>query len=188
MASAAERFKANVEYYMDFILGKTKEAYSLDIKYVNPSTVEMIKMALSGYDSKILIESFIQGSHERWISVANKDIDHFKAHAFDIFRPLKVENIDDHIKAFTKLLDSVRADGNRLFTPSDEDVQWKCFQTFVKISINYIHEGRGPKCINENGTRKPIYTKQFFNDVHYEKNGGELVRKLGMKPLSFPDN
>lgn len=163
--SPPERFKSNVIDLVDFckglILRLKKEKYNV----TEPQILEIGILVLNTYDDTNLIEDFINGSHIYWDQIYNKNEEFFIQHSKSIFKDLPAQSVQMFIDIF-----NLKTPYN---TPAikqdDRDVIWEFFETFVCISLNYIHEKRGPKLTEKEGQMVKTYTREYLSTIKLQK-------------------
>lgn len=173
--SHEERFKANVVGLGDLILEIVKEVNDKGHFVVEPAVVNLTVRVLERLPSKAIISTFINKSNTAadgnvfslekhcWSKIRSRDRSFFVENAGEIFNGLPVERID----AFSKMFSAVDENGKPIVPEEDEEEIWEYFESFVKISIKYIHENRKPVAIRT-GTEelRKYQDESFFADVN----------------------
>jgi len=157
-----ERFHQNVVGLSQLVYDLVSNAYSQGYKIIQPAMVEFASLILNSYDKKTLIETFIKHSHKHWDQIKRREESFFDKNCHDIFKGLPMNNVD----AFKKLFTLKNENGEHVIKQDDRDAIWDFFESLIKISINHIHQNRKPTIkTSNNGTKEPIYTQVYFNDI-----------------------
>lgn len=136
------RFKDNmidmIEFCRTMVVDLTKRKYSV----VNPKLIEIGGAYLKeNFDDISLIEGFIFRSVKHWDKIKDRDENFFIQHSNAIFG----EKIPiDIIKMFTNLFTMKDNTGKPVLHQDDRDIIWEYFESFVRISIKFVHEKRRP--------------------------------------------
>lgn len=162
------RFSATTTVMVDLIYYTVGSAQQKGFTAISPEFVKFVGLLISKYPHHDLIQGFIENSYgECWDKIKVRDISFFEKNAADIFKYLP----SDKVNMFRDLF--VGGYVNK----ETETKLWDLFTSMVKISINYIHETRGPKLVDG----KNIYRASFFDEVDI----GKYSTVFGMK-LMFP--
>lgn len=173
--SHEERFKANVVGLGDLILDIVTEVNDKEHFVVDPVVVNLAVRVLERISGKAIISTFINKSNTNadgkvfsmeehcWSKIRSRDRSFFVENAGEIFSGLPVERVD----AFSKMFSAVDENGKPVVPEEDEQEIWEYFESFVKISIKYIHENRKPVAIRTGTEELRKYENEsFFVDVN----------------------
>ena len=152
--SHEDRFKRNLSDLFRLLQKLTQ-----DNDKINTSSFAVIGAIINSFESTELISSFIEKSQEHWDLVHRRDVSFIENLCDDIFSDLSME---DH-KIFCNILHKITGD--------DIDMIWGYFDSFIKISIKYIHFIRNPKIKDigrRNGLEK-VYLNGFYPQVEVKK-------------------
>ena len=70
-----------------------------------------------------------------------------------------------HVDVVKALVHANDPDDNMIIDNDDRDMIWAYFESFVKICIKHLHNGRKPDTIKKNGKDVQIYRKKFFPEI-----------------------
>ena len=167
-APPEETFKTNLEDLTDLCFDLLTLCQSKGVSVVEPGMMKLAKGFLQSQQSTILIESYIRHSHIHWDSIKAHDERFFLENAGDIFKALPLSgSITDSFRLLFTLKDRA---GQDIVTDEYRDSIWECFECLTRLSINYIHKGRGPGLKLEDGEQKRKYSKKFFTEVDIIKH------------------
>src|SRR5581483_5396751 len=119
---------------------------------------------LSSLDQKLLIETFIENSYKYWGQIKDNNEAFFVDNCGNVFAKLPVGQGD--IDAFRVLFTKKDENGNYIIVPDDRTTIWDYFESFVKISIKYVHKIR--ECYlaqGEDGKMRPRYRHNKFPEI-----------------------
>jgi len=139
--SCAERFKRNASDLGQLVLELITLCYKRGHQEVNPNLIKLALVAIQAKDAEDLIQIFINHSHPHWEAIHRHDESFFIDHAGSIFPP---SISSERIGAFRMLFAATGPDGKALINQEDRDSIWAYFDSLVRISINFVHEKRGP--------------------------------------------
>lgn len=160
-----ERFQTNIKGVTDFVHGLISECWEKKgIKDINPILIQLAGTYLSSLDKKILIETFIENSYKYWKEIKEHNENFFVENCSKVFSKLPVGQ--GNIDAFKILFTKKDGDGNYIIDNEDRITIWEYFESFVKISIKYVHRIRD--CYLEQdaeGKYKPRYRYNKFPEI-----------------------
>ncbi len=164
--SPEQRFQRNIVDLTDFIKDIIVRCHEKKQTTINPSVVEVIGEFLDSSSASDIINTFATRSHPYWQDIQEHDEKFFKdsGRCRKVFEDLPV----DYIDAFRKLFETYDADGNSVINNEEKSIIWAYFESFVKISLHYIHEQRKPKITKPKNKR--IYTCNFLPEVKLQKS------------------
>ena len=176
---SSERFKMNLLTLLEIVNDMFEEGIENKIITNSFNIMNIFKLFIAKTPSEYMLKRFIKRTHPHWEKIKDKDIDYFKDIGLNIFQIIQDKGMDgfkneeelssgsllqtvsgDHIASFKKLMESSYEYEGETVEVLDEDRRediWKIMQSFVKISIKYIHE-----------TRKKTdgkYTVEFFPEI-----------------------
>ena len=173
-----ERFTSNMVELTELLKDLIVDCYEQGLTTISPTTLEFASSVIGAYDSKKLIESFIEKSHIYWDKIKKKDKDFFLSNTSDIFDGLP----DDTVNAFKLLFSDSDPRIRRIISIEEQEDIWAFFESFVRISIVYAHEQRNPITVYENGKARRGYTGKAFEYLAIKKE----AKKHGID-LKFPN-
>lgn len=162
------RFCENINGVIETVSFGVQEAAKKGHNIINPTLLSLAGAAISQYDKRFIIETFINKSHEHWDKILGRNRTFFIENAGGIFGDLPLGNVE----AFTKLFTLQDRSGGPIAGVEFEDDLWALFQSLVKICINYIHENRE---MNTQGE----YEYEFFEHVdlkHHASHWGMVLK------------
>lgn len=167
-----ERFKNTVIDLAGFCEEMLESLRTRKYKVLNPANLKILSMFLISMEDELLIDTFIKKSHNYWKQIKTRDEDFFINHSTDIF-----EIPADQAEMFIDLFTLKDPKNNYAVSKDDRDGIWEYFESLVKISINYIHETRGPIIVpNEKDAsiKEPKYLRTFMNsEINLRKTSKE---------------
>lgn len=141
-----ERFKNNVIEMMSFCEDILKELIRRGYQDIpSPDLIKFGGGVILKMDDHFIIEGFIVKSLSHWDKIKAKDESFFIDHSTEIFSKVPVEII----KTFVELFRLKDKNGMHVVSKENRDVIWAFFESFVKISINYIHNRRMPILVDK---------------------------------------
>jgi hypothetical protein len=179
LPSEAERFSMNTVILAQAIYEGVINLYNKGYKTVDPLIVQIAIATITAFDKDYLIQGFIENSHEEcWESIRLRNEDFFIENSGKVFQYLPIEKVN----LFRDLVQTKDTNGNSVVPLDLKTSIWYLFHTLVKISIKYIHKGRGPHSYQDkNGQMIGAYTSEFFQEV----NLIDHANNWGIK-LDFP--
>lgn len=154
------RFKSNFQVLFKIIkdLAQTDEEIN---KKIPPLLLKVIETTIDSYDNNLFIQSFIKNSYKYWHKILEKDEDFFINNSQVIFANLP----SDKVKVVSELF---KKENPKLNKKIRENL-WRIMESFVKISIKYIHRKRSPCKVKYNENIKEIYQSEFFEEIDIKK-------------------
>jgi hypothetical protein len=146
------RFKNNFKV----LFKRIKDIASQDeeIKKKLPAIIlQVIDSTIDAYDNKLFIDSFIRNSYLYWDKILEKDENFFIENSTIVFKHLP----SDKVQAIAELF---KSDNKKLNKKFREDL-WKIMESFVKISIKYLHK----KSIPVKTKLGESYQKPLFPEI-----------------------
>lgn len=186
LPSPAERFKVNLVTLVDIIDDMFEEGIENGIVNTRINILGLVKLFIKKTDGDYMLKRFIKRTYEHWDKIYDEDIDYFKEKGLELFSFVQDQGVEglkdeeefsggdnklisslsgDQISTFKSLLEATyEYDGEEIdiFDESRRSDVWKIMQSFVRISICYIHE-----------TRNMIdgkYTVDFFPEIKVKSN------------------
>ena len=173
-----ERFSANSNDLSNLVHELTTKCWEEGHKEINPILINLAQAYLNSLDKVLLIETFINHSHDFWEEIRLKNENFFISHSGEIFGKLPVDQ--GNIDAFKMLFTSKDKNGEDLIEEEDREAIWEIFGSLVKICIKYVHRVRD--CYleeKEDGKMAPRYRYNKFPKIkvreHARKWGVELI-------------
>lgn len=178
--SADKRFLNNTVVIIEIIKDVITNLEASGVKSpINGFLLDIAKGYVSSTDSEKAINMFISRTAQHWESIRGKDPNFLKEYmAQSMFDDL--DKFKDQIAGVPKLLNIV-TDEKQMETLSKKaeikeliDEIWDVMGSCVKISINYVHEGRKPVEVVSKGegdveVAKMKYTQRFYPDLSVKK-------------------
>jgi hypothetical protein len=162
----SERFKKNLLQLFNIVGDMYEEAINNEVIDEGNTQILLsgIKLYISTKKADTMINRWIQKTHEHWSKIKEKDIAYFQDIGLKIFNIIQdkgldkvkadtdgedtdlVKNVDEkQVDGFKKLLQGeyeYEDETYKIFNNEREDTIWKIMESFVKMSICYIHETR----------------------------------------------
>ena len=159
-----ERFRANILDLGALVHELTTNCWNAGRREVAPQLVAMGEDYLKKYESKKIIEGFINHSYEYWEKIRLREEDFFINHAHVIFQQLPIKS--ENINAFKMFFTAKDNKGKDIVIEDDRKAIWVIFESLVKISIKYVHKSRGIKTVQtEQGPRQAYIDKNKFKFI-----------------------
>jgi hypothetical protein len=177
--SEEERFHKNMMGLANLIHELISSCWDEGYKNISPSIIGLVKSYLNGYDKIQLISDFIQVSHTYWQEIKDREENFFIEHAYQIFKGLP----EDQINLFSLLFTAKNSQGKNIIVDEDRDAIWAFFESFVKISIRYLHRVRVLKLIETENGLIPRYTVKIFPNIKLR----EWAKIWQVKLDGYPD-
>jgi hypothetical protein len=179
-APEEERFAKNTIIMAQAVHESIKRLYDAGYKTVDPNLVALAVTVIAAFDKHYLIQGFITNSHDKcWDGIKKRDEVFFVNNASDIFRYLPM----DKVNLFKDLFLTKDSQGNSVISQSLKNQLWDLFDAMIKISIKYIHKGRGPYSFLTDEGVINTYGSSFFDEVDLNRH----TRVWGLN-LDFPPN
>lgn len=156
-----ERFKNTVIDLAGFCEEMLESLRNRKYKVLDPANLKVLSMFLISMDDDTLIDTFIKKSNKYWKQIKEHDEKFFIEHSTEIF-----EIPESQAAMFTDLFTLKDPKNNYAVSKDDRDSIWEYFESLVRISINYIHETRGPTKVPDKdvpGKMNPHYLRRFMN-------------------------
>jgi len=194
--SSPDRFKANLLTLAEIINEMFEESVEAGIIKDQFGLFFIVKTVISRSSGENMIKNFIKRTNEHWDKIREEDEEYFKSIGLNLFSMVEEKGLDkikqedeelkaggtlvekfssSHIKNFKTILESSYNDGGEeveVFDKIRRKNVWKIMQSFVKISLVFIHENRKP---DEEGR----YTVEFFPDIPVK----ETAKSWGVKSI-----
>jgi hypothetical protein len=164
----AERFKRNLTTLISIINDMYDEGYNNSVIEEKTSLLVLAKLYISSIDADKMITRFIKKTHTHWGQIKGKDKKYFQDIGLNIFNIIQDEGLDkikggvgdgeddgnseivnsvseEQIENFKKLLEGeyeFEGAEYKIFDDEREGDIWSIMDSFVKISICYIHDVR----------------------------------------------
>jgi len=161
--SHEERFKINASDLANLIKELILDCKDEGITDINPMLVDLASEFIKAYDDKKLISSFIEKSKDYWIQIYNRDETFFYENVSSVFGELPLNQIN----AFKILFNNNQK--NNVITDEDKEDIWSYFDSFIKISIKYIHDVRCPTIVYKDNKMKKVYKNKIFPSIPLSK-------------------
>ncbi len=157
-----ERFQKNAKIMAEAVLEAIQTLYKLGYQTIDPNMVILVVTVISSLDKHYLIRGFIENSHEKcWDEIKKRDEVFFVKNACDIFKYLPM----DKVNLFKDLFQTKDSHGQSVIDQDLKNQIWALFDAMIKISINYVHIGRGAySCATTKGI-KNSYKNKFFDNI-----------------------
>jgi len=137
--SEEQRFAENINGLIQLVYEIIKDISGKGYQLVNPELVKLAGALISKFDPKVVLDAFINYSHEHWDQIKERNRQFFVDHADQIFRDLP---IGDNLQTFKKLFALKDPSGSYVVDGDDLDCMWDFFDGNVKIAVKYIHRER----------------------------------------------
>lgn len=155
-----EKFKVNTSDFLVFCKEvlteiKSKKAFDIDL-----TEIDALSQIVSLVDDNTLLKKFIESTYEYWEQIRKKDHEFFDKNIGTIFPGVNQEKI--------KVLKYIFVESSN--DKEIRDLIWQYLHGFVKISILYIHNAKGPaseKVVETSGKNKII--KSWKNKEEYKQ-------------------
>lgn len=102
-----------------------------------------------------------------WDKINERDEKFMEENAFAIFRIVPAGNVNE----FRKIFQSKNDKGEYIVGKEDRDIIWDYLETFVRISLRYIHDEREPYSIMVDGKKKFNYHVKYVRDIDLTYHG-----------------
>ena len=178
LPSEEERFGFNVEGLCETVVVLIKKFNDCGVNTVSPMLITLASKFVSTFTKKKVINGFIEKSYEFWNQIKTRNNDFFLENATKVFGDIPIDNVD----VFKGLCTAKDRNGNFIMTSKDYDELWPFFESFVKISIKYIHKERKP--YTSRTSREVIYgyeNPKFAEYINLPKAAEEWLIKLEWK-------
>lgn len=164
--SPSERFKKNLLTLFQVVEDMYDEGINNEVIKEDNTKILLpaVKLYISTKKSEIMIERWIQKTHEHWDKIKEKDIEYFQDIGLKIFNIIQDKGLDkvkanadeedveitnqiseEQVNGFKKLLEGeyeYEGDKYKIFNEEVQQLIWNIMESFVKISIRYIYETR----------------------------------------------
>ena len=168
-----ERFYKNVEILMEFMERIITKLHKEGKTKVVPEIVDVVKIILSPLSKESILTTFINKSYKYWDQIYDKKEEFITKNAFDVFVDIPKEYIVKFVEMFST---------PGLVEEKDRVTIQRHFESFVRISINYVHQWQEPILIDDQMT----YRKQWkINDEPIDLKYHALKRNM---KLLFPSS
>ena len=175
VAKPADRFQTNILDLTQIIKEIIQRCSKNKHTNINPNVIDLVLGFLQGHTSEKIIHTFADKSYDYWASIKNREESFFKDSCKKVFSDLP----EDYVDSFRKLFETTDTNGQSIITDDEKNLIWDYFESFVKISLHYIHEGRKPQIIiNNEGRSQKIYRQNFFKNVKLQKESKNWNVKL----------
>ena len=194
LPSPDDRFKSNLITLLDIINDMFEEGMEHKIVSNNLNVFPLVKFFIKKTPGEYMIKRFIKRTHPHWEKIRDRDLDYFREIGLQLFNTIQDKGLEtfkgeeelssnnklvsslstDHFKDFKKLLEaSYQYEGETIdvFDKERENDVWMIMESFVKISLCYIHE-----------CRKEVegkYTVEYFPQIPVK----EKARDWGVKSI-----
>ena len=159
----SERFKANMITLCDIIYEMFEEGNDNNIIDAKLTIFKLLRVFIKNSSGKKLIKKFITKTHPFWNRIKDRDIEYFTEVGLSIFKIVDEKGLDEiadkedkgseilkaisgsNLRDFKTLIESnYVVDGEKMevFDQERKDDVWSIMDSFVKISICYIHDCR----------------------------------------------
>lgn len=155
-----DRFKGNISGLVEFIHELISQCADDGKTEIDPSVIHLAAGFVDSYDSDVLIKHFIERSYKYWTNILDREEKFFRENCADVFVDLPMKEVN----AFSDLF---KTEGDPIICQDDKDCIWEYFDSFIKISIKYVHRERGPKMRDLGKGKGPqrVYSKNVFATV-----------------------
>lgn len=178
-----ERFFRNTTIMAQAIKEGVERLYKAGYKTIDPSLIDIAVAIISRFEKHHLIRGFIEHSHNTcWDSIKCRNEEFFIENAGSIFGYLPM----DKVNLFKDLFTTKDINGNNVVSLGLKNELWSLLDAMIKISIQYIHKGRGPYSYQTDGGIKKAYGVSFFDnvDIGHHASTWEITEKLEF-PLKY---
>ena len=159
-----ERFRTNILDLGALVHELTTNCWNAGRREVAPQLVAMGEDYIKKYESKKIIETFINHSYTFWEQIRLKEEEFFIKNAHVVFQQLPIKS--ENINAFKMLFTAKDDTGKDIVIEDDRLAMWEIFASLVKISIKYVHKSRGIKVVQtEQGPRHAYIDKNKFKFI-----------------------
>jgi hypothetical protein len=124
----------------DFIYNLLVKLNNSGYNAIQAELILAASAVMQTYDQDELIKSFIDKSVLLWDHINTRNEAFMNKNAFSIFTAVPTE----HISSFQEIFTSVGDNGNPIVDGEDRNTIWIFMESFVKISIKYIHDWQQP--------------------------------------------
>lgn len=175
--STIGKFEANVNDFIDYLRDLFEDCKTSGCQIVPDTLLEIGIKVVKGYPTRELIEALIESSYVHWQHICDQNEKYFNENLDAVFAGLKMQNVG----LFKKLLTATDEKGELIVTDEDRDNIWAFLNSFVKLSLLFVHEERQPmirvtvddtgNVLIENGkpVQKAVYTREYMEDIQLPK-------------------
>lgn len=190
-----ERFKTNLLTLLDIINDMFEEGMNQKLVSTNLNVFPLVKFFIKKTPGEYMIKRFIKRTNGHWDKIKERDLDYFRDIGLQLFNTIQDKGLEsfkgeeelsnnnklvsslsgDHFKDFKTLLEaSYMYEGEKIdvFDANTKEDVWKIMESFVRISLCYIHE-----------CRKEVegkYTVEYFPSIPVK----EKAKTWGVKIIS----
>ena len=161
MSNPATRFHENIIDLTIFLGEVIKRCYNDGYTKIKPDVISSVGGIISNFQPRVIIDTFTVKSYDHWDSIMNNNEDFFKKNCTKVFEDLP----EEYVGAFRDLFDTYDTNGKSVITSDEKESIWAYFESFVKISIKYVHEERRPTSEGISPKPKFHYRKKFLPEV-----------------------
>ena len=165
--SEEERFRENLTGFINLIQELITECRSQGKTDIDPTLITIGFAIMGTYDSQDLIKNFIQYSYPYWDQISRREEAFFRDNCANIFGEFPMLDMKK-VNAFKELFNE---EGEPILSDDDKTMLWEYFDSFIKISIKYIHTNREPTIqdLGKGDGPKKLYSKSVFPIVKVGK-------------------
>lgn len=158
-----ERFAKNTIILAQAIHESVQRLYNQGYNTVHPNLVAMAISLISNFDKHYLIQGFIESSYQVcWDGIKRRDEKFFVENASDIFKYLPMDKVNLFKDLF---LTRNPTTGESVVSQTLKDQLWDLLDSLIRISIKYIHKGRGPYSQQTSDGLMHYYSHDYFEEV-----------------------
>lgn len=156
-----ERFYENMVDFTHLLKSLIEKTAKYGHNCVNPIFVNIAMAIIEGYNKDEIISNFIFYSHKYWDRIHRHDETFMKENSLLIFEGIP----KNHIDSFKMIFDVKTPSGNFIIDNTDKMIIWEFFESFIKISIKYIHDKRESVARKIGGETRISWTKHYMDEI-----------------------
>lgn len=164
--SPEDKFVKNIQDFMNFGESLLTECYEKKITTLNPNGISyaiiFVNEKIKEKGNKWMVEEFIKKTYVDWNKMKKKDHEYFMKKLPELLPILKQSHTDELCKLFV----GKDKTGKEYVSDDDRDCLWEYMNSFIKITINYVHYNRKP-IKTEDGFK---YSQSFLSDFKVKDN------------------
>lgn len=165
----AERFYQTMIELSNLLYEIISVCYENKYTTLNPLTIKAAELIIKLCEYDTIIVNFIDYSLSIiennkvviWEKILTRDESFFLENANDIFAKDSYVPVDN-INAFKIIFTTLDPQGNPIISDEEKIIIWEYFDTLLKISIKFIHDGRKPY-LNDN--QESCYKERYYSDI-----------------------
>ena len=134
-----ERFYTNLMSLSDYVINYLNLLNSKKLTNINTNSLSLGKGFIKNMDKKVIIEKFINNSHEKcWIYIYEKKERFFIENIGEIFKSIT----DENISIFKDLFELKDNQGMDILSKDFKEKVWNYLNSLVKICIKFVYKNK----------------------------------------------